>query len=100
IANGSDPSSSDRHGKNAEELLAMTKRGLSAIEAIRAATTSAADLLGMSADVGAVEAGKYADLIAVDGNPLDDIGTLLRVRCVMKGGRVIKRETLVGEPSR
>ena len=100
IVNGSDPSSSDRHGKNAEELLAMTKRGLSAIEAIRAATTSAADLMGMSADVGAVEAGKYADLIAVDGNPLDDIGTLLRVKFVMKGGRVIKRETLVGQPPR
>ena len=100
IANGSDPTSSDRHGKNAEELLSLTKRGLNAIEAIRAATTLAADLLGMSADVGTLEPGKYADLIAVDGDPLQDLGTLLHVKFVMKGGRVIKREGLTGQTVR
>ena len=100
IVNGSDPSSIDRHGRNAEELVAMTKRGLSAIEAIRAATTSAADLLGMSDDVGAVEAGKYADLIAVDGNPLDDITALLHVKFVMKGGRIIKNDQPASQSAR
>ena len=97
IANGSDPSSSDRHGRNAEELIAMTKRGLSALEAIRSATTSAADLLGMSDDVGAVEVGKYADFIAVDGNPVDDVRALLHVRFVMKGGRIFKNEQPVNQ---
>ena len=92
IASGSDPSAADRHGRNAEELLAMTKRGLSALEAIQAATTSAAELLGMSEHVGTLEAGKYADLLAVDGNPLQDITALLRVRFVMKGGLVIKND--------
>lgn len=92
IVNGSDPSAGDRHGKNAEELVAMTKRGLSALEAIQAATTSAADLLGMIDIVGTLEAGKYADLIAVAGNPLHDIAALLRVKFVMKGGVVIKND--------
>lgn len=92
IANGSDPSESDRHGKNAEELVAMTKRGLSALEAIQAATTSAADLLGMADHIGTLEAGKYADLVAVEGNPLHDIAALLRVKFVMKGGLVIKND--------
>ena len=92
IANGSDPSSSDRHGANAEELVAMTKRGLGSLEAILAATSSAAELLGMPDDVGALEVGKYADLIAVDGNPLQDITALLHVKFVMKGGRIIKSD--------
>jgi imidazolonepropionase-like amidohydrolase len=100
IASGSDPSAADRHGKNAEELLSMTKRGLSALEAIQAATTSAAELLGMSDHVGALEAGKYADLVAVDGNPLQDITALLRVKFVMKGGIAIKNEQPVVQSAR
>jgi imidazolonepropionase-like amidohydrolase len=92
IADGSDPSSADRHGRNAEELEAMTRRGLSALEAIRAATVTAADLIGWPDDVGAVEAGKFADVIAVDGDPLTDIKVLQHVRFVMKGGRIIKNE--------
>ncbi len=92
IVSGSDPSASDRHGKNAEELVALTKRGLSALEAIQSATTLAADLLGMADLVGTLEAGKYADLVAVEGNPLHDIATLLRVKFVMKGGLVIKND--------
>ena len=90
IADGSDPAAVDRHGRNAEELEAMTRRGLTALEAIRAATTSAAELMGWTGDVGSVEAGKFADLIAVAGDPLRDITQLERVTWVMKGGIVYK----------
>ncbi len=92
IANGSDPAQASRHGKNAEELLSMTRRGLSALEAIRAATASAADLIGWSDDVGALEPGKFADLIAVEGDPITDIALLQHVKLVMKGGWVIKSD--------
>jgi len=92
IADGSDPAAVDRHGRNAEELEAMTRRGLTALEAIRAATTSAAELMGWTGDVGSVEAGKFADLIAVQGDPTADITVLQRVKFVMKGGRVVKNE--------
>jgi imidazolonepropionase-like amidohydrolase len=92
IADGSDPASIERHGRNAEELEAMTRRGLTTLEAIRAATTSAADLIGWPDEVGAVEVGKFADLIAVQGDPIADITVLQRVRFVMKGGRIIKNE--------
>jgi imidazolonepropionase-like amidohydrolase len=92
IADGSDPASAARHGKNAEELQSMTRRGLTTLEAIRAATISAADLIGWPGDVGAIEAGKFADLIAVQGDPLDDITLLQHIQFVMKGGTVIKNE--------
>jgi len=92
IADGSDPAAVDRHGRNAEELESMTRRGLSALEAIRAATTSAADLLGWADDVGSVDVGKYADLIAVQGDPTADITVLQHVKFVMKGGRVVKNQ--------
>ncbi len=92
IADGSDPAEADRHGKNAEELQSMTQRGLTTLEAIRAATTSAADLIGWSDDIGVLEAGKYADLIAVDGDPIAEIAQLQHVKFVMQGGRVIKNE--------
>jgi imidazolonepropionase-like amidohydrolase len=98
IADGSDPGSAERHGKNAEELVSMARRGLTPIEAIRAATLSAADLIGWPDDVGALEAGKYADLIAVDGDPLIDLTILQHVRFVMKGGHVVKDELAAGEP--
>jgi imidazolonepropionase-like amidohydrolase len=58
------------------------------MEAIQAATIHAAELLGWPADVGAIEAGMYADIIAVRGNPLDDISVLEDVRFVMKGGEI------------
>ncbi|HKD17919.1 MAG TPA: amidohydrolase family protein [Thermoanaerobaculia bacterium] len=92
IANGSDPDSIERHGRNAEELEAMTRRGLSSLEAIRAATTTAADLIGWPGEVGAIEVGKFADLIAVNGDPIADITVLQHVGFVMKGGRIIKNE--------
>ena len=90
IADGSDASSVARHGKNAGELEAMTQRGLTPIEAIRAATFSAADLIGWSDKVGDLEVGKFADLIAVDGDPTVDITVLQKVVFVVKGGRVVK----------
>ena len=94
IADGSDPDSAERHGRNAEELAAMTRRGLSNLEAIRAATVSAADLIGWPDDVGSLEVGKYADLIAVSGDPIADITVLQHVRFVMKGGQIVKEDAV------
>jgi imidazolonepropionase-like amidohydrolase len=92
IAAGSDPSGARSHGQNALELAAMTKRGLSPLEAVRAATVSAADLIGWSDRVGAVEVGKYADLVAVNGNPTIDVTVLQHVVFVMKGGKVVRAD--------
>jgi imidazolonepropionase-like amidohydrolase len=90
IANGFDPASAEAHGKNADEIVTATELGLTPLEAIRAATINAADLMGWRDRVGAIEPGKFADLIAVDGNPLVDISVLQNVKFVMKGGAVIK----------
>jgi len=92
IANGFDPSSAEAHGKNSHEIIAMTKLGMSPIEAVRAATTNAAELMGWQAKVGSIEPGKYADIIAVSGDPIADIGELEHVKFVMKGGAVVKNE--------
>jgi imidazolonepropionase-like amidohydrolase len=62
------------------------------LQAIRAATMNGAELMGLQNSVGAIEAGKYADLIAVRGDPLADITALTRVQFVMKGGIVVKDE--------
>jgi imidazolonepropionase-like amidohydrolase len=70
----------------------MTKLGLTPIEAIRAATTSAADLMGWQDKVGSIDVGKYADLIAVAGDPLADVTELEHVKFVMKGGTVAKND--------
>jgi imidazolonepropionase-like amidohydrolase len=77
------------HGDNAKEFGALVERGLSNIEAIRTATLNASDLLGVD-DRGRIAAGALADIIAVPGNPLDDIRTLETVVFVMKGGRIFK----------
>ena len=90
IANGFDPASTEAHGKNADEIVTATELGLTPLEAIRAATINAADLMGWQDRVGAIEPGKFADLIAVDGNPLVHISVLQNVKFVMKGGAVIK----------
>jgi imidazolonepropionase-like amidohydrolase len=92
IANGFDPSSAEAHGKNAREIIAMTKLGLPTIEAIRAATTNAAELMGWSDKVGSIEPGKYADVIAVSGDPVADVGEFEHVKFVMKGGVIVKNE--------
>jgi imidazolonepropionase-like amidohydrolase len=92
IANGFDGSSSESHGQNARELVAMAHLGLTPLEAIRAATTTAAELMGWQDRIGAIEAGKYADIIAVTGDPLMDIARLQSVEFVMKGGELVKSE--------
>ena len=90
IASGFDASAPTRQGRNADELVALTKRGMPPLEAIRAATLNAAELLSWQDRVGAIEPGKYADLIAVEGDPLTDVAVLQRVKFVMKGGTVVK----------
>jgi imidazolonepropionase-like amidohydrolase len=98
IADGSDPSDASRQGRNALELEAMTKRGLTPLEAIRAATVSAADLIGWTDKVGAVETGLFADLIAVQGDPTVDIQVLQKVVFVLKGGKVITNDIAGASP--
>jgi imidazolonepropionase-like amidohydrolase len=80
------------HGLNAHEFAVLVKLGLTPLQSIQAATINAADLLGWSDRIGAVEPGKWADIIAVDGDPLQDVTTLERVKFVMKGGEVVKNE--------
>ena len=78
------------HGDNGKQFFYMVKYGMSPAQAIRAATSSAADLIGRSKDVGTLEAGKYADIIAVSADPLADVRALENVSFVMKGGKVYK----------
>jgi len=80
----------DTHGQNAREFeLLVTVGGMSPMQAIQAGTMNAATLLGMERDVGSVEAGNLADLVAVPGDPLVDITTLQHPALVMKGGEVV-----------
>ena len=80
------------HGLNAHEFAVMVKLGLTPLQAIQAATINDADLLGWSDKVGTIESGKWADIVAVDGDPLADVTTLERVKFVMKGGEVVKNQ--------
>jgi imidazolonepropionase-like amidohydrolase len=80
------------HGQNAKQFHSLLELGLTPAQVIRMATTNAADLLGWSDRVGTLTPGHYADLIAVDGDPLADVTKLERVRFVMKGGVVVKGE--------
>jgi len=89
IAFGTDAGVS-KHGRNADEFEMMVKYGMPPAEAIKAATINAADLLGVSADAGTLEPGKRADLIAVSGDPLQDVTVLKRVGFVMANGVVHK----------
>jgi imidazolonepropionase-like amidohydrolase len=70
----------------------MVEWGMTPMQAIQSATGNAADLLGWEDEVGSLEIGKYADIIAVVGNPIDDITVLENVQFVMKGGEVIKNQ--------
>jgi imidazolonepropionase-like amidohydrolase len=80
------------HGLNAHEFAVYVRLGMTPLQAIQSATTSDADLLGWSDKIGTIEPGKWADIIAVDGDPLKDVTTLQHVRFVMKGGQVYKNE--------
>ena len=80
------------HGENAKEFIYMMEAGMSEQDAIKAATSVAAKHIQMGDKIGTLEAGKYADIIAVDGNPLKDIEALLDVDFVMKGGKVYKNK--------
>jgi imidazolonepropionase-like amidohydrolase len=89
IAFGTDAGVS-KHGRNADEFELMVKHGMTPATAIHAATVNAADLLGLTTQVGSLEVGKAADIIAVTGDPLRDVTVLKRVGFVMKGGQVYK----------
>jgi imidazolonepropionase-like amidohydrolase len=80
------------HGLNAREFAVMVKLGLTPLQAIQAATVNAADLLGWPGKVGTLEPGAWADIVAVDGDPLKDVTTMEHVKFVMKGGAVVKNE--------
>jgi imidazolonepropionase-like amidohydrolase len=90
IAGGMDASFDVLQGKNASQLETLVRLGATPVDAIRTETTNAAELLGWSDRIGAIEAGKLADLIAVDGDPTTEIAALARVKLVMKGGVVVK----------
>lgn len=79
------------HGENAKEFQYMVEAGMPAMEAIQAATLSAAKLLKIDHDAGSVEKGKWADLVAVKADPLTDITALQHVSFVMKGGKIYKK---------
>ena len=80
------------HGTQAVEFAYMVKFGMTPVQAIRAATIEAAQLMGWQDRLGSIEAGKFADLVAVEGDPTTDITELERVKFVMKGGHAFKNE--------
>ena len=91
IAFGTDAGVS-KHGRNADEFALMVQHGMTPMGAIQAATVNAADLLGLSAEIGTLEAGKRADIVAVDGDPLTDVSVLTSMDFVMRDGRVYRDE--------
>ena len=80
------------HGTQGEQFAYFVKWGMPPLQALRAATTVAAETIGWTRDVGMVEPGKFADLVAVAGDPLADITEMSRVTFVMKGGQVIRSD--------
>jgi imidazolonepropionase-like amidohydrolase len=78
------------YGTSGKQFAFMVRYGMTPMQAIQAATSNAADLLGHASEVGSIKPGRYADLIAVSGDPLNDISLLEKVEFVMKGGRVYK----------
>jgi imidazolonepropionase-like amidohydrolase len=89
IAFGTDAGAFE-HGTQAREFQMMVDYGMKPIDAIRAATVRASELLRMEKQIGSIEPGKLADIVAVEGDPLADITTLQRIRFVMKAGQVYK----------
>jgi imidazolonepropionase-like amidohydrolase len=82
------------HGALAEEAVHASKAGMSPREILRALTEDAADLMRLGGEIGTLAPGKRADLIAVEGNPLDDVEALSRVRFVMKAGRAYRDDRM------
>jgi imidazolonepropionase-like amidohydrolase len=80
------------HGDNAKQFATMAEWGMKPLESIRAATTEAAVLLGLEGKAGSIEANHFADIIAVDGDPLADVAALMRVKFVMKDGKVYRND--------
>nr|WP_237524020.1 amidohydrolase family protein [Shewanella sp. KX20019] len=90
IAFGTD-SGVSKHGTNAQEAVLMYQAGMTPADILKSATVNGADLIGMSDKLGTIEVGKYADIIATDASPLQDIEQLLDVDFVMKAGKVYKQ---------
>ena len=80
------------HGDNAKQFAKMVEWGMKPMDAIQAATINAADLIGLAGKAGSIESGYYADIIAVDGNPLENVTVLEKVKFVMKGGSVARND--------
>jgi imidazolonepropionase-like amidohydrolase len=78
------------HGRNAREFVSRARLGEAPMQAIVSATSLNAEIIGWQDNVGSIEAGKFADLIAMQENPLTDIKALLQVGFVMKGGNVVR----------
>ena len=91
IAFGTDAGVS-MHGRNADEFLLMVQHGMDPMSAIVAATVNAADLLGLADQIGTIEPGRSADIVAVRGDPLSDVGMLRQMSFVMARGRVHRME--------
>jgi imidazolonepropionase-like amidohydrolase len=89
IAFGTDAGVS-KHGRNGDEFELMVQHGMTPMSAIHAATVNAADLLGLSSEVGTIEPGKSADIVAVTGDPLADVTVLKRMAFVMARGVVVE----------
>lgn len=92
IAFGTDTFGMSAHGENAQEFALMVKAGMTPADAINAATAGAAELIGDAKNIGSIQAGRYADIIAVAGDPLADVTTLEKVGFVMKGGTIYKAD--------
>ncbi len=80
-----------KHGLNAKEFQYMTEAGMPIMEAIQSATIVAATVLDMKSELGSIESGKFADIIATDGDPLSNVATLMNVTFVMKDGKIYKQ---------
>jgi imidazolonepropionase-like amidohydrolase len=78
------------HGQNAKQFAYMVRYGMTPMQAIQSATIRAAELLGKDDELGSIAPGRFADLVAVDGNPLNDITALENVAHVMKGGNTVR----------
>jgi imidazolonepropionase-like amidohydrolase len=76
----------------AREFAYLVKYGMTPTQAIQTATTVAAEMMGWQGQIGSIEKGKFADIIAVSGDPLSDITELERVKFVMKGGQIVRND--------